>query len=79
MGYNFLSGHFKTKKMWVIMRPINNGGDASLAFERMIFDKQIDHSKLRKQMLEYCKMDTLAMVKILGKLSELGFTTVLGK
>ena len=60
MGYNFLSGHFKTKKMWVIMRPINNGGDASLAFERMIFDKQSDHSELRKQMLEYCGMDTLA-------------------
>ena len=53
---------------------INNGGDASLAFEQMIFDKQGDHSKLRKHLLEYCGMDTLAMVKILEKLSELGLS-----
>ncbi len=50
---------------------INNGGDASLAFERMIFDRKSDHSELRKQMLEYCGMDTMAMVRILGKLSEM--------
>ena len=53
---------------------INNGGDASLAFERMIFDQKSDHSELRKQMLEYCGMDTLAMVRILEKLSEPGFS-----
>ena len=50
---------------------INNGGDASLAFMRMVIEKDADHTELRKQMLEYCGMDTFAMVKILEKLNSL--------
>lgn len=50
---------------------INNGGDASLAFMRMVLEKDADHTELRKQMLEYCGMDTFAMVKILEKLNNL--------
>ncbi len=44
---------------------INNGSSASLAFVRMIYDKDCDRENLRKSLLEYCKLDTLAMVRIL--------------
>ena len=50
---------------------INNGGDASLAFMQMVIEKDVDHTELRKQMLEYCGMDTFAMVKILERLNNL--------
>lgn len=48
--------------------PINNGIDASLGFEQMMYDLTSDHSALRKNLLAYCKMDTLAMVNILERL-----------
>lgn len=51
---------------------IKNGGDASNTFLAMVngtFDGNIN--KTRLQLLEYCRMDTYAMVKILEKLSEL--------
>jgi hypothetical protein len=51
--------------------PINNGNDASLAFMRMILDNGNDHTELRKHMLDYCRMDTWAMVKIFEKLNSI--------
>lgn len=50
---------------------IGNGGDASVSFEQMIYDKVNDHSELRNNLLEYCKLDTFAMVKILEHLENL--------
>ncbi|MBK9415310.1 MAG: DUF2779 domain-containing protein [Bacteroidetes bacterium] len=50
---------------------INNGGDASLAFMQMVIEKDADHTELRKQMLEYCGMDTFAMAKIFERLNNL--------
>jgi hypothetical protein len=47
------------------------GDDASLAFEQMIYDLTANHEEIRKDLLEYCKMDTLAMVRILEKLERL--------
>ena len=48
---------------------INNGGDASLAFENLIFETdQQSIAKTRQNLLDYCKLDTLAMVKIIGSL-----------
>jgi hypothetical protein len=45
---------------------INNGGDASLAFVSLLKENDPETiSKTRKNLLEYCKMDTLAMVEIL--------------
>jgi len=49
---------------------IADGGSASIAFEQLFDEKdmfKIDET--RKKLLEYCKLDTLAMVKILEKLS----------
>lgn len=49
--------------------PINEGGLASLTFESLYDEKSQEViTEKRKQLIEYCKMDTLAMVKILEKL-----------
>jgi hypothetical protein len=50
---------------------INNGGDASLAFVRLM--KENDPAMInqtRQDLLKYCKMDTLAMVEILKVLNQ---------
>ena len=50
---------------------IKEGGTASSIFTQMVngeFEGDID--KTKRDLLEYCKLDTYAMVKILGKLKE---------
>lgn len=48
---------------------IKEGGTASTTFTQMVTgDFQGDIEKTRENLLEYCKMDTFAMVKILEKL-----------
>ncbi|MFC2073791.1 DUF2779 domain-containing protein [Campylobacterota bacterium] len=48
---------------------VQNGGEAMLTYTRLseMEDKE-EVTRLRKSLLEYCKLDTLAMVKILQKL-----------
>ncbi|MEI7803322.1 MAG: DUF2779 domain-containing protein, partial [Bacteroidota bacterium] len=50
---------------------IQEGGIASLVYSKLKFQK--DETKIiqRKQLLEYCKMDTLAIVKILERMEKL--------
>jgi len=50
---------------------IQNGGDAMQAYPKLatIKDKE-EVKKLRGALLEYCKLDTLAMVKVLEKLKK---------
>ena len=50
---------------------IQNGGDAMQTYPKLnsIKDKK-EVKKLRFALLEYCKLDTLAMVKVLEKLRE---------
>lgn len=51
---------------------IADGGTASLAYESLLsLDDFIKIDEIKKQLLEYCKLDTLAMVRILEKLREL--------
>lgn len=48
---------------------IADGGTASLAYESLsTMDDFIKIDEIKKQLLEYCKLDTLAMVRILEKL-----------
>lgn len=51
---------------------ISDGGQASSTYAtlHLVEDKK-ERSKIRKDLIEYCKLDTLAMVKILEKLVEL--------
>lgn len=51
---------------------INEGGLASLTFESLYGEKDLEIiSNKRKNLLEYCKLDTFAMVKILEKLESI--------
>jgi hypothetical protein len=53
---------------------IAEGSMASLAFEQLLYeDDFIRVSEIRRDLLEYCKLDTLAMVKILELLESLKF------
>lgn len=51
---------------------IANGGSASGAFEQLIYEKDKKYiAETRKHLLEYCKLDTWGMVKILSKIESL--------
>jgi hypothetical protein len=50
---------------------ITGGFDASLAFEQMIYDLTANHEEIRRDLLAYCKMDTLAMVRVVERLTAL--------
>ena len=74
-----MKGSYSIKKVLPALVPgfsydnleINNGGNASLAFANLLNEtdqQQID--KTRKNLLEYCKLDTLAMVEILKVLEK---------
>jgi hypothetical protein len=51
---------------------ISDGGEASSAWLRMVQSKDDkEKSAIRKQLLQYCGLDTLAMVKILEKMKDM--------
>ncbi len=51
---------------------VANGTDAMEAFTRLLeLPDEVDKKKLRHEMLEYCKLDTLAMVRIFEKMEKL--------
>ena len=51
---------------------INEGGLASVAFESLYYETDLMRiADIRKNLLEYCKLDTFAMVKLLEKLESL--------
>jgi len=48
---------------------IGDGGTASIAYESLIYDHDADKTKrILQHLSDYCKLDTLAMVRILEKL-----------
>lgn len=49
---------------------IHHGGEAMQAYAAMAFMKETGREAYKQALLEYCKLDTLAMVKILEKLYE---------
>ncbi|MDC0933749.1 DUF2779 domain-containing protein [Arcobacteraceae bacterium] len=50
---------------------VQNGSEAMNAFANMSTMKDDEKQKMRMALIEYCKLDTLAMVKILEKLKKL--------
>ena len=51
---------------------INEGGLASIAYESLFYETDLMRiAEIRNYLLEYCKMDTIAMVRILEKLENL--------
>ena len=49
---------------------IHHGGEAMQAYAAMIRMNEVQREAYKKALLEYCKLDTLAMVKVLEKLRE---------
>lgn len=75
-----MKGSYSIKKVLPALVPelgyddleISDGTAAGRAFETLIqLEESPEKSDLRKNLLEYCKMDTWAMVKILKKINEL--------
>ena len=58
MNYNNLEG-------------VRKGGEAMAAFKNIPLLSEEEKQTVRKQLLEYCKLDTYAMVKIMNKLREI--------
>jgi hypothetical protein len=50
---------------------INNGGLASVSYFEMVFDSVENKEQIRKDLLEYCGLDTEAMVWIVDNLRDL--------
>jgi hypothetical protein len=51
---------------------INEGGLASIAYESLQTETDLMHiAEIKQQLLKYCKLDTLGMVRILEKLEML--------
>lgn len=52
--------------------PIADGGTASISFESLYYETDLfKMEEIRKNLLEYCKLDTLAMVRILRFLASI--------
>lgn len=75
-----MEGSYSIKKVLPALVPelsykelsIADGGSASLAFEGLFEEKDMFKiEETRRNLLEYCKLDTLAMVEILNKLKRL--------
>ena len=51
---------------------IGDGGTATTAWNRMVFEISDEEEKqtIRRQLLEYCRMDTLAMVEVYRKIND---------
>ncbi len=72
-------GHYSLKVVLPVLVPklsyqsleIQEGGTASLVYSQLKYQEEETKILQRKHLLEYCKMDTLAMVKILEKLGSI--------
>jgi hypothetical protein len=49
---------------------VHNGSEASYTFRTLSNYSKEEQKEIRKHMLEYCGLDTFAMVKIYNKLKE---------
>ncbi|RYA23121.1 DUF2779 domain-containing protein [Malaciobacter halophilus] len=56
------------EKAYKELEGVQNGSQAMNAFANMSKLDEVSKEKMRTSLLEYCKLDTLAMVKILNKL-----------
>lgn len=87
-GYYYLpemEGSFSIKKVLPALFPndpqldysnltgsVHNGGEAMTIFPKIKDMAPADQQKVRQSLLDYCHLDTLAMVKIWQKLEEIG-------
>ncbi len=60
----------KMQEAYKELNGVQNGGEAMQAFANLSKLDDTEKEKMRNALLEYCKLDTLAMVKVLEKLRE---------
>jgi len=60
----------KMQEAYKNLEGIQNGGDAMNAFPKLSSMNLVEKEEIRTALLEYCKLDTLAMVEVLKKLKE---------
>ena len=58
------------EKAYKELENVQNGSQAMNAFAKLSSLDENEKQKLRNSLLEYCKLDTLAMLKILEKLKK---------
>jgi hypothetical protein len=51
---------------------VHNGGEAMTAYRELPAKSAGERQRIRAALLAYCRLDTLAMVKVLEKLMEIG-------
>lgn len=56
------------KNAYSDLKLIHNGSDAMNAFPLLSELNEEDKKEMREALLEYCRLDTLAMVRVLGGL-----------
>ncbi len=77
-----LQGKHSIKKVMPLLAPhmadtyekldlVHNGGEAMLIFPKLVEMDEEERERYREALLEYCKLDTLAMVEILKRLREM--------
>ena len=59
------------EKAYKELKGIQNGGQAMNAFSSLHVKNLEEQKEIRKQLLAYCELDTLAMVKVLEKLKDI--------
>ena len=76
--HNDLNGSFSIKKVLPVFSDLSykdlgiaNGTDALVAYARFPFMDETTFNQTYKELLEYCKQDTWAMVKILDELRKI--------
>jgi len=53
-----------------VLEGIQNGSEAMNAYAKLATMEEVEQERTRHALLEYCKLDTLAMVKVHKKLRE---------
>ena len=61
----------KMQEAYKELEGIQNGGQAMNAFTSLHVKNLEEQKEIRKQLLAYCELDTLAMVRVLQKLKEI--------
>ena len=61
----------KMQESYKKLEGVQNGSQAMNAYANLSKQAEVDKKRIRKSLLKYCELDTLAMVKILNKLKKI--------
>ena len=61
----------KMQESYKKLEGVQNGSQAMNVYANLSKQAEVDKKRIRKNLLKYCELDTLAMVKILNKLKKI--------